>query len=341
MSIVSRTSLFRISLAIAAAVLPVSAAAGSFSDVGEDHPAFSAIEYLKEKGILQGYSDGTFKPNQLVNRAEGLKIIVAQLVSAEDIEAAKGISKYTDVDAGAWYAPFIEKARASLGIIDGPPKTQSFAATRPVNKVEFLKMLLLGNKIDPAASYGEITIPLDPATNSDQWFYPYVRYGLSASMLTVKPDGSLDPASSLTRGDVALMMYRLLMYRDGRRTQALLSLSETEILNILQSLENQDVEQAEYASGRSLLAARGALATSSDEPLVKAAVKTSEGFRELVLSYKAGKEGRLDDAIAHAGTAWHLADVARGFSPGLNEVATQMQTISKNMADEARRLKAQ
>lgn len=41
-----------------------------FKDVPETHWAYKAIEELAEKGIINGYEDGTFKPDETVTRAE-------------------------------------------------------------------------------------------------------------------------------------------------------------------------------------------------------------------------------------------------------------------------------
>lgn len=46
-----------------------------FKDVPETHWAYKAIEALAEQGILNGYEDGTFKPEQPVTRAEIAAII--------------------------------------------------------------------------------------------------------------------------------------------------------------------------------------------------------------------------------------------------------------------------
>ena len=46
-----------------------------FTDVSKDHWAYEAIEELAEKGIINGYEDGTFKPNEPITRAEVATII--------------------------------------------------------------------------------------------------------------------------------------------------------------------------------------------------------------------------------------------------------------------------
>lgn len=57
-----------ITVAVMTVVLfPTSAAAaGSFSDVPEKSSEFFAVEFLKAKGIMQGYPDGTFKDRKSV-----------------------------------------------------------------------------------------------------------------------------------------------------------------------------------------------------------------------------------------------------------------------------------
>lgn len=313
----------------------------SFSDVPLSHPAYQAVEYLKGKGIIAGYGDGTFQPSKKVNRAEAVKIIVAPIVAAGELPKPAAAT-YGDVPIGAWFAPYIEVARTSMGIIDGPPKVTKFFGERPVKNAEFLKMLLLARRLDPVGSFGEIRLPLAlDVTNPDEWYYPYMRFALTASMIMVSPDGRLSPGNELTRADVALLLHRLLMYREGRRTQALLTEAETEIANILDSLGKNDLTNAELASARALLAARGAHANRPGVPLAQAALKVTESFRNLVAAYGAGVNKRFDEVVARAGEAWQLAARARELHGQLASITDRVQAIAKDMADSARLLKAQ
>ena len=331
----------RLASVVLGAVVPFSVAVAesvSFTDVPTTHPAFAAIAALQEQGVLQGYPDGTFQPNRIVNRAEAVKIITAPLVLQSVIDKVK-TSVYADVPADSWYKGYVEAARTELGILDGPPKTQTFNGERPVKKAEFLKMMLLGNKFDTGA-YGELKLPLaTDVQDPDAWFYPYLRYSL-ASSVTMAENGLLQPSKELTRAEVAMFLYRLMMYKDGHRTQVLLSEAEGEIVTILRFIEKNDLTQAEFSASRALLAARGALSSSPNDNIVKAAVKTAEGFQSLVRAYKACAKGDTNEVIRLAGTAWQLAEKARTFSPSLDTLATQMQTIAKNLADEARRLQS-
>jgi len=318
--------------------LPVLCLAETFTDVAASSNLYQPIMYLKEQGIMEGYDDGTFRPNAKVNRAEAVKIITAPLIDDKKLEAAKKLgSSYDDVSDEAWYAPYVELARATFKIIDGPPKSETFSPEKPVLKAQFLKMFLLANDIDAPALYGELKIPLSfDAQGVAEWYYPYMRYSVASSMLMAAQDNSLTPEKELTRGDIALILWRHASYKNGNRTQALLSAASEEISSIASHLEKKRIADAEYASARALIASRGALTIQPDADVVKAAVKTAEGFRNIVLAYKARAAGKHQEVITLTSDAWHLALKAKEFSPALGTVAAQMQTIAKSMADEAR-----
>lgn len=310
----------------------------SFSDVSPNHPVFEAVEFLKAQGIISGYADGTYQPGKKVNRAEAVKILVAPLVNQQQLLAFNA-TVYQDIPGNAWYLAFVEAARQSFGFIDGPPAKILFYGERPVQKAEFLKMLLKANKVDTNA-FSEIRLALSSdVVNPDEWYYPHMRYALSSSMTMISADGLLSPGRELTRGDVALFLYRFMMYKAGRRTQALLSEAETEIQNVLNSLDKNDIAQAEYASARALIAARGAHASRPQEPIVQAAVKTTESFRALVRAYRAGVTGDLDTVIRLSGEAWNLAARAQELDPSLANISSQVQLAAQKMADSARELK--
>ncbi len=322
-------------LLTASLVMPMIASAASFTDIPAESPILAAASYLQSKGIVQ---DGlTFNPDGKLTRAQAAKILVAPLVNAEDLLTLT-TSSFKDVPAGQWYTAYAEAAR-KLGIVDS---AANFNPNAPVTKAAFMKMLFVSKKLDYLGAFSDFKKPLSSdVMSANDWYYPVIRFALASSMTAVNADGNLMPSSELTRGSMALLYYRLDMYLAGRRTQALLSQAETDIGNVLQMLDQKHIEQAEYASARSVIAARGALAAKPEEGIVKGAMKVSEGFAFLVSSYRAGIEGRLDDSINAAKDAYNSAEKAKSFSAGLVTVVEQMEKIAKNMADQARTLKSQ
>ena len=149
-------------------------ALGSFSDISENYMYNEAVEYMKMNGIVEGYSDGTFKPHQQINRAELLKIIIESKFSDEEIETA--LDDYraknywyvdlTDVDIDEWYAPYVRIA-VKEGIVQGYAD-KTFHPAQNVNFVEALKMVMKAQGI----SYNEDTAPwyrglVDEAANEN------------------------------------------------------------------------------------------------------------------------------------------------------------------------------
>ena len=79
-----------------------------FTDVPEDHYAYTAIEKLADKGIIEAERDGAFNPNEMVTRAE-----FARMVNLAFGFTTKGDNKFKDVPADAAYANDIAIAIAA------------------------------------------------------------------------------------------------------------------------------------------------------------------------------------------------------------------------------------
>lgn len=171
-----------------------------FSDVPSTHINAEAIVYVKAEGIVQGYSDGTYRPNNLINRAEFAKILEESIPDAEDgvdlcFEPGK---EFSDVFGSEWYWIYVcmQKAR---GIVNGYPDG-SFRPGSPINFVDAAKMLHRSRQLDSRGIYVEH----DPA--SDPWFRMYVEALSQAGAIPMTID---DFGQSITRGEMAEMIYRL------------------------------------------------------------------------------------------------------------------------------------
>lgn len=63
--------------------------------------ASTAVQFLAEKGIVEGYEDGIFKPEQEINRAEFLKLVLE--AADKEIEKCDGSTGYSDVKTSDWW----------------------------------------------------------------------------------------------------------------------------------------------------------------------------------------------------------------------------------------------
>ena len=81
---------------LAASVLSVSAAK-TYTDVKSGDWYYEFVNYMSDKGIINGYTDNTFRPNNYVKRTEFIKMMVETF----GLEMATTIN-YTDVDSDDW-----------------------------------------------------------------------------------------------------------------------------------------------------------------------------------------------------------------------------------------------
>ena len=68
-----------------------------FWDVSKDHWAFVYIADLADRGVINGYEDGSFKPSKTVTRAEWSKI----MVDAAGVQVSDDSVYFTDM-ANHW-----------------------------------------------------------------------------------------------------------------------------------------------------------------------------------------------------------------------------------------------
>lgn len=172
----------------------------TFSDLEVEDINFPAIDYLYDEGVLAGYSDGTFKPDNTVNRAELLKILVEGQGVTPDENTYKNC--FPDVTTD-WYAKYVCYAKEK-GWVGGYPDG-TFRPADSVNKVEALKMLLNSQDIDTETPEEK---PFTDVSTTD-WFAPYVATAQSLDLLE-ETGYSFSPDSDRSRAGIAEELYRLL-----------------------------------------------------------------------------------------------------------------------------------
>jgi hypothetical protein len=91
---------------------------GEMNDI-KYHEYKGAIDYLKKEKVVQGYVDGTFRPDNTINRAEFIKIIVGSKYSQDYINENSGQNCFSDVQT-EWYAYYICLAKYE-GVVSGYP----------------------------------------------------------------------------------------------------------------------------------------------------------------------------------------------------------------------------
>jgi len=147
-----------------------------------------AVNVLMGLGVVDGYEDGSFKPDQAVTRAEMAKLIVVAL-GLEDY--AIGTSSFTDMAGYGWAQGYVAYA-ASLGVVKGYPDG-TFKPGQTVSYDEAAAMIVR------ALGYTD-----DSLTGT--WPANYVVKAKALGIL----DGIKSVMGGANRGDIAEMLYNAL-----------------------------------------------------------------------------------------------------------------------------------
>lgn len=178
-------------LSCAFLVLSTPGALASFTDTTED-----SILYFQRHDILQGFPDGSFRPNANINRAEFIKI----LVEARHMQNTTYTPKcFSDIPQDAWFEKYVcigKELQLVSGYEDG-----TFRPGNEVTKAEAVKMIL--GKVDYDIS--AIKVPYKDM-EKDSWYYPFI--------LSAYDNGLIDKAKKFfphtpsTRKEVTELLFR-------------------------------------------------------------------------------------------------------------------------------------
>ena len=125
-------------------------AGAAFTDQADIKDANTeAVDTLVALGVINGYTDGSFKPNGTVTRAEMAKMIYTIRSGGNSDASAYNDDKTSFTDIGSHWARGYIKYCQSLGIIAGKSNT-IFAPNASVTAQEAAKMLLVTLGYDPA-----------------------------------------------------------------------------------------------------------------------------------------------------------------------------------------------
>ncbi|MTI83721.1 MAG: hypothetical protein FH756_07410 [Firmicutes bacterium] len=187
-------------MAVLMMVLFSATASAKPSDIN-GHWAQKSIEEWVNKGLVSGYPDGTFRPDQEVSRAE----FVALANRAFGIKNAGTGIDFSDVSAGDWYNQEVGVANAA-GYINGYPDG-SFRPKKPISRQEAASVLARLLNLKPS------TAELRNFTDSDEisgWARDSVGTAAANGLMAGFPDATFRGARSITRAEAIVSLDRAL-----------------------------------------------------------------------------------------------------------------------------------
>ena len=175
-----------------------------FTDVPADRWSYPYIKQLYDAGVVSGTSATTFEPTANVTRAQFVTMI-AGLAGADVSGYASG--PFDDVQAGSWYAPYVNWA-AAIGIVSGTSAT-TFDPAAEISRQD-MAVMLYNYAQQAGVQLKQTTVtPFTDESSIAAYALPAVQALHSAGVISGMPDGSFQPQATTTREQACVVLCAL------------------------------------------------------------------------------------------------------------------------------------
>ena len=190
-----------VGLALAVSSVPIIAPAymkaTTYSDVSESAYYYDAVQELAERGIVNGYGDATFKPNEVATRGQTAKIL-ASILGLDTINVVD--PGFTDLSPDNPYYGAIA-ALVQAGIINGY-EDRTFRMNEPLKRNHLAKMLVKAFNLQSPEG---VNLPF---TDVHQTYKDYILALYANEITTGRTETEFDGESYVTRGQLAAFVVR-------------------------------------------------------------------------------------------------------------------------------------
>lgn len=169
----------------------------SFKDIAKNHKFYNEISMVRELGIINGYTDGNFSPNEKIKR----KHVAAMINRAgATLTPIRKMTYFSDLRVTDSAYDSIEKLYEA-GVIDGNGK--NFNPENSLTHAQIAKILVnafgLEKNSDKVYSFSDV--------KKSTWYYDYVQI-LAENGATLNSKGKFNPNSPVTRAELAVLISR-------------------------------------------------------------------------------------------------------------------------------------
>ena len=203
-----------IKLALSALVtLVITIPAFAYPDVTPEHWAAKQIEILTEKGVIVGYPNGTFKPDDNVSRAEFASMAIKAL-GQEHTTVAQPV-KFNDIQPGFWAYDAIQKA-LYFDLIACPPQGEPFRPDDTVTRAESISVAvnaLTTEAISDMKAKEVLSKKFADVNEVPEWFVIPAGKAEILNMLVTIPSANkakVEANRPATRAEVAAILYEMM-----------------------------------------------------------------------------------------------------------------------------------
>ncbi|WP_179086578.1 InlB B-repeat-containing protein [Paenibacillus amylolyticus] len=176
-----------------------------FQDVSPTDWFYDAVVHVQEKGIFSGTNASSFSPKGTMTRA--MYVTALGRMAGVDV-GAYSTSSLADVQAGSWYAPYVEWA-VKKGITDGTGD-RKYSPDATVSREQMATMTLRYFESEQIPYQTENSVTTEPGDFGDvsPWAADAVIKLWQAGVFTGDEKGNFNPRAQATRAEAAVLFMR-------------------------------------------------------------------------------------------------------------------------------------
>ncbi|BAY97067.1 S-layer domain-containing protein [Tolypothrix tenuis PCC 7101] len=194
-----------------ATVAPLITAAPSFaqttfSDVSSNYWAAQFIQQLSQRGVIAGFPDGSFRPEEPVTRAQ----FAAMVNKAFQKSPQRQAINFTDVPSNYWASSAIQQAY-TIGFLSGYPGNR-FEPNQAIPRQQVLVSLANGLEYSPSSNIESTLQYFNDASNIADYARSPIAAATEKQIVVNYPNVKfLNPTTTATRAQVAAFIYQALV----------------------------------------------------------------------------------------------------------------------------------
>ena len=185
---------------------PLSLAQTTFSDVSSSYWAAQFIQQLSQLGVIAGFPDGSFRPEEPVTRAQFAAMVNKAFQKTQQRQAIN----FTDVPSNYWASSAIEQAY-TIGFLSGYPRNR-FEPNQAIPREQVLVSLANGLEYSASGNTESTLQYFNDASNIASYARSPIAAATQKQIVVNYPNVKfLNPTATATRAQVAAFIYQALV----------------------------------------------------------------------------------------------------------------------------------
>ena len=177
-----------------------------FNDIS-DYWAADYVDFLYNADITTGYSDGSFRPNQNISRAQ-FAVMLYRYLKLDENQYANVSLPFADLGSIPAYAIPAVKALYAEGVITGSEKNGQLYFNPGSSLTRAQAAAMIGRT--QAKGYALADLTFTDSAQIPAYAAYYIRAMVGQGVINGYSDGSFKPHSNITRGQMAKILYNLM-----------------------------------------------------------------------------------------------------------------------------------